>query len=182
MEGALAVLWAGGTEACWVLLWFAMTAVPRCNIHLKHKVSFVHLFLLVCVCRGGGHVQGPEGTRWTRKSARFPARWNQTVSSLNDRWARRPSTYIMFRKAGREKERQWDRGVPTVRDFGLNNFMRGWAPWELRPTEEPASSSAPVGWHFFSSASPTAFSCWNTPLGQTHTRAPRHSLHFVPSV
>ena len=122
----------------------------------------------------------------TGKVCNFPARWNQTVSSLNDRWARRPSTYIMLCKTDRRREWERDGEIPGARDFGLNNFMRGWTLWELPQTDRGAGLfSAPVGWYFSLLRLPRClfffffFSGWNTSLGQTPCAFP---LPFFPSV
>ena len=92
----------------------------------------------------------------TGKVCNFPARWNQTVSSLNDRWARRPSTYIMLCKTDRRREWERDGEIPGARDFGLNNFMRGWTLWELPQIDRGAGLfSAPVGWYFSFAQTPS---------------------------
>lgn len=52
-EGSSCCSLSWGKEACWVLLWFAMTAVPQWNIHLEHQVSFVHYVSVGCAVRLG---------------------------------------------------------------------------------------------------------------------------------
>lgn len=62
-----------------------MTAVPQCNIHLKHKVSFVHLFPLVCVCQSGC-VLGRAWGRWMQNSVciSLPGGIRQSLLQMTD--------------------------------------------------------------------------------------------------
>lgn len=158
-----------------------MTAVPQCNIHLKHKVSFVHLFPLVCVCQSGC-VLGRAWGRWMQNSVciSLPGGIRQSLLQMTDELQDHLHTSCCARLIRRKTDGKAEK---SLQDFFFFDLIISWQAehcenytWQAREAayfqHQLGGIFAQAPWLLF------LLKC----IARSDTQAPRCSLHFVPSV
>lgn len=111
-------------------------SLPQCNIHLKHKVRFVHLFLLLCVCGRDkervGEGEGEVGRYLAVQCLDECITHSQVSYIVLLKWQMSPETIYISRCARLISRRV---RLPVVHIRGLNHFMRRWMLWQLQQTD-----------------------------------------------